>query len=367
MNPSASNGRLCSDVPGAGWARPLALPCALILACALLLSSAWGAPARAQEPADSAGAEPGPAPSTIIGPVPAPRAADLQSLGLDDDGDGVPNASDRCPDTPAAVEVSTDGCPVESGADWRIVIGLGALVVLVGAFLLHRWWRSAYEIVPDDYEGRWPVPPLVFDGRGGQPPPADRTQAVRERASPPEPAAPAPPRAPGPVGVPAPAPAAGGAAVPQRRPASAGRRWLQPGTDGLPVAGGGDLYDAGTVRFHMPMDGTLQLLPGRLELIQGTDRPGEIRFVRLPGREPEVTFGRRPGPPHEHIQLMSPTVSRRHARLTFDNGRWLLENLSGTNPVVLNGERLSPGGPARPLADGDRLEMGEVVFRYRAS
>ena len=94
------------------------------------------------------------------------------------------------------------------------------------------------------------------------------------------------------------------------------------------------------------------------------------RFVALQparGQAPEVTFGRGEGPPLTHVQLRAPTVSRLHARLVQQSGGgWALENLSATNPVVVNGQEIPRGAPPRPLADGDRLEMGEVVFRYHA-
>jgi len=35
----------------------------------------------------------------------------------DDDGDGVPNSRDKCPDTPAGVHVYSDGCPVDLDQD----------------------------------------------------------------------------------------------------------------------------------------------------------------------------------------------------------------------------------------------------------
>lgn len=118
----------------------------------------------------------------------------------------------------------------------------------------------------------------------------------------------------------------------------------------------------------VPAAGTMQFLPGRLEVLQGRGiAEQEVRFVRpvRSGQAPEVTFGRGEGPPFSHVQLRAPTVSRLHARLVQQaNGAWALENLSATNPVVVNGEELARGAPPRPLRDGDRLEMGEVVFRY---
>ena len=118
-------------------------------------------------------------------------------------------------------------------------------------------------------------------------------------------------------------------------------------------------------RQHIPADGTLQFLPGRLEILAGRDDGREIRFVRTGGPDGSiVTFGRAEGPPYRHVQLFEPTVSRNHARMRFDGSSWHLTNLSATNPVVLNGEELPADGAPRPLRDGDRIEMGEVTFRF---
>jgi pSer/pThr/pTyr-binding forkhead associated (FHA) protein len=114
-----------------------------------------------------------------------------------------------------------------------------------------------------------------------------------------------------------------------------------------------------------PVEGTLQFLPGRLEIVDG-DVPGrDIRFVRTWGEIPEVTFGRVAGPPYRHVQLRSQTVSRQHARMQFAEGRWKLINLSQTNPVVVNGEALDTAHGQRVLRDGDEIEMGDVLFRFR--
>ena len=117
--------------------------------------------------------------------------------------------------------------------------------------------------------------------------------------------------------------------------------------------------------------GTVQFLPGRLEVVQGRGVVGqEVRFVRpeRPTDRAVVTFGRAEGPPYRHVQLKVPTVSRLHARMSLEpgSGTWRLENLSSTNPVSVNGADLPEGAPAVALADGDRVEMGEVVFTFRA-
>jgi hypothetical protein len=113
-------------------------------------------------------------------------------------------------------------------------------------------------------------------------------------------------------------------------------------------------------------DATLQILPGRLEVVSGDAGMREIRFVRPPGGDAVVTLGRTSGDPPGHVQLRSPAVSRLHARMRFDDGQWLVSNLSGTNPAIVNGAALGMDGTERMLRDGDQLELGDVVLRFRS-
>ena len=119
-----------------------------------------------------------------------------------------------------------------------------------------------------------------------------------------------------------------------------------------------------TIRFYRPGEHTVQLLPGRLVVVAGAGHR-EIRFVRIPGQPPHLILGREAGSSPAHVGLGSPTVSRRHARLDYTNGQWEIRNLSETNPLVVNDE-LSDSDVARPLVDGDRLELGEVVLRFHS-
>lgn len=121
-----------------------------------------------------------------------------------------------------------------------------------------------------------------------------------------------------------------------------------------------------TRRTQRPMDGTLQFLPGRFEVIEGREIGQEIRFVRAAGEITEVTFGRQDGVPYKHVQLHEPTVSRLHAKMTLEDRDWRLTNLSATNPASVNGKPLPPDNGSVVLRDGDRVELGEVVFRFRA-
>lgn len=127
-----------------------------------------------------------------------------------------------------------------------------------------------------------------------------------------------------------------------------------------PVAANGE-----TIRFKRPIDDPVQLLPGRLEILAGEPRPHDIRFVKIPGEPLAVILGRDAGPSARYVALHSGTVSRRHARFAFANGRWAVTSLSRTNPVVVNDAELAGDDDGRVLNDGDRIELGEVVLRFR--
>ena len=128
----------------------------------------------------------------------------------------------------------------------------------------------------------------------------------------------------------------------------------------------GTMVEGHAIRFGVPADGTLQFLPGRLEIGSGIDAGREIRFVHVPGPDgTEVTFGRNEGALYRHIQLRDRTVSRQHAVLQWRDGHWYLRNLSTTNPVARNGTLLDTiDTPC--VQDGDRIEMGEVIFTFRS-
>jgi hypothetical protein len=58
-------------------------------------------------------------------------------------------------------------------------------------------------------------------------------------------------------------------------------------------------------------------------------------------------------------------VSRRHARITFRDGQYFLEDLGSTNGTFVNrGRRLSPG-TRQALSDGDEIIVGKTFLRFR--
>jgi hypothetical protein len=141
------------------------------------------------------------------------------------------------------------------------------------------------------------------------------------------------------------------------------RRISVPGVVGVEAAARPEMPPTAIIRD----EDVVQLLPGRLEVIRGTDLDPEIRFFRVSTSEaPEITFGRASGPMYRHVQLPSPDVDSLHARLRYEDRRWMLVNLSRSSPVAVNGVAMPTVGTGVVLEDGDRIEIGSVAFRYHA-
>ncbi len=65
------------------------------------------------------------------------------------------------------------------------------------------------------------------------------------------------------------------------------------------------------------------------------------------------------------IVINDAEISRRHARLTFQGGKYVLEDLGSTNGTFVNGQRLA--GP-RVLKPGEVISFGEqIVMVFEAS
>lgn len=195
---------------------------------------------------------------------------------------------------------------------WLIILSAGALLAVAGV-MAYRRRRAVSEFRDDDDEEPRDVAPLLYlPQRNHTPEPQMPLRAVQAVAPPPA------------------------------------RRALEPSYI-APLSGTG-------------VDATLQLWPGRLEPLNGADQ--EIRFIRTPGSN-RFTFGRSKGPAHSHIQLLAATASRMHAYMIIEDGRWRIGNMSQTNRVLVNGDPLESTDADRWLADGDRIELGEVGFIFR--
>ena len=63
----------------------------------------------------------------------------------------------------------------------------------------------------------------------------------------------------------------------------------------------------------------------------------------------------------DQIPLTDESVSRRHAELRPDNGKWILTDLGSSNGTYLNGVRLSK---PTPLKHGDQIKLGGTLLVY---
>ena len=90
-----------------------------------------------------------------------------------------------------------------------------------------------------------------------------------------------------------------------------------------------------------------------LHVLQGPDRG--MKF-ELPADEPQLI-----GRSSEALPLKDTTVSRRHAELTPDGGRWFLRDLDSSNGTFVNGHPIT----ARvELAAGDQIRCGSTLLVF---
>ncbi|HMR76743.1 MAG TPA: FHA domain-containing protein, partial [Polyangiaceae bacterium] len=72
---------------------------------------------------------------------------------------------------------------------------------------------------------------------------------------------------------------------------------------------------------------------------------------------PEITVGRVQG---NDLMLPKGNVSKRHARLIFRDGRFIVTDLNSTNGTYVNRRRISQ---ATIVREGDRVYIGDFVLR----
>jgi len=89
-----------------------------------------------------------------------------------------------------------------------------------------------------------------------------------------------------------------------------------------------------------------------LHVIQGPDKGMKFDLT-----SDENTLGRQASA----VPLTDGTVSRQHARLTRENGKWVLSDLGSANGTYLNGVRL--GKPAE-LNGGDQIRAGSTLLLF---
>ncbi len=76
---------------------------------------------------------------------------------------------------------------------------------------------------------------------------------------------------------------------------------------------------------------------------------------------PEITLGREPSC---EFSIQDQTVSSRHARLTYRQQQWWLEDMASTNGTFLNGDAVT--APV-VVTHGDEVRLGQVGLRIEIS
>ncbi|MCI0398711.1 MAG: FHA domain-containing protein [Chloroflexi bacterium] len=84
-------------------------------------------------------------------------------------------------------------------------------------------------------------------------------------------------------------------------------------------------------------------------------RYGPSTKPEFPLPQGTVTLGRESV---NDVVLNDPEVSRRHARISFQAGQYIIEDLGSTNGTLVNGQRIH--GPT-PLRNGDTVDIGESI------
>ncbi len=110
------------------------------------------------------------------------------------------------------------------------------------------------------------------------------------------------------------------------------------------------------------------------QIIRGpVSRPIQARLVivttgqAFPLNGEKLIIGRE-DPKHEihpdiQIDDQTMTLGRKHARLLFQDGKWMVEDRNSRNKTRLNGKNVSPY-ELQPLKDGDTLHFGRVEARF---
>ncbi|MCI0630228.1 MAG: ATP-binding protein [Phycisphaerales bacterium] len=91
-----------------------------------------------------------------------------------------------------------------------------------------------------------------------------------------------------------------------------------------------------------------------LHILQGPDRGKKFE---LPAHEPQLI-----GRSSEALPITDTTVSRRHAELTPDDGKWFLRDLQSANGTFINGTRIT--SERVQLGPGDQIRCGSTLLVF---
>jgi hypothetical protein len=120
----------------------------------------------------------------------------------------------------------------------------------------------------------------------------------------------------------------------------------------------GDLSFRGPGGWRMRVAAAVTAVTRTVAAGSGSQPPdsGMLLALDWSGAQAELIVGRH----HDcDVVLSNPSVSRRHARLVFRDGNWIIQDLESTNGTEVNGVRVGRCS----LRPGDRLILGGEYLR----
>jgi len=69
--------------------------------------------------------------------------------------------------------------------------------------------------------------------------------------------------------------------------------------------------------------------------------------------------------PEAHVLILDRLVSRRHARLSFHNGRWYIQDVGSRNGTYVGGEDIRGRGPVPVPDEGVEVLLGTTILELK--
>lgn len=140
------------------------------------------------------------------------------------------------------------------------------------------------------------------------------------------------------------------------------KSWIRIGrSPSKPAPGRGHAGGEHTTAVLLSDDSTARVAISTGAHLVAVRGPAELLGVHFALKGEDTTIGRQADC---DITLNERSVSRVHATIRFDGGRWLIVHRSQTNPTLVNGE---PIQDPTPIYDGDEIRIADQVgFRLDA-
>jgi len=85
---------------------------------------------------------------------------------------------------------------------------------------------------------------------------------------------------------------------------------------------------------------------------------GDFEGAEYPVRTQGIVLGRLKS---NDVEVRDTKASRRHTRVGFAGGKWVVEDLKSSNGTFLNGSKIEARSP---LVPGDKISIGKTIYRF---